>query len=191
MNIKRIVSRFSTTGMATLLAVGIALLAAPSHARAAACSTSITACGCTITSGTFSVPYVIANNLNFAPSTGACITISASFVILEASSKTISGPGAGTATVGVDVMPGTKLAVIEGVTVSGFGTGVQLDGKEAVVEGVTSSSNGKGFLVNGPSTFMESVIANTNLGAGFKLNSTAQATASWRARRMVTALASN
>src|SRR5262249_41676982 len=150
-----IVSRLSIIAVATLLSVGLTLFATSSRAHGDACPTSITACGCTITSGTLSIPYSLANDLLFAPSTGDCIDISAPLVELIGNGHTITGSSSGTGTVGIHVLPSAQSAEVLDATVTGFGTGVQLDGKQAVVFFVDSNSNGKGFLLNGPSTFME------------------------------------
>ena len=83
MDFRLITPRLSNFTVTTLLLVGAAQFAAPSYARAAACTTSINACGCTITSGGLSTPYNIANDLVFTPTSGDCIDIAASSVALQ------------------------------------------------------------------------------------------------------------
>ncbi len=173
MNIKLTVSRLSTIAVATLLSVGAAQFAAPSNGQAAACPTSITACGCTISSGTLGTPYSIANDLVFAPTTGDCIDISASFVELGGNGHTITGPGNGTGTVGIHVLSGAQFVIVVNAIATGFGTGVQMDGKEPIVASMTSDANGVGFLINGPAALVLGATAETNLFAGFKISPTA------------------
>src|SRR5262249_24045862 len=97
----------------------------------------------------------------------------ASFVILNLNGKTITGPGSGTATVGIHVLPSSQFALVaDGAAVTGFGTGLQFDGKQPFVESVSSESNGIGFVFNGPSANVFGVAAEANLFAGFKVSPT-------------------
>jgi hypothetical protein len=173
MNIKLIASRLSTVAVAALLSVGAVQLAAPSNAQAAACPTSITACGCTISSGTLTTPYTIANDLVLAPTSGDCIDISASFVELNGDGHTITGPGSGTGTIGIHTLSSSQFVLLADATVTGFGTGVQLDGKQPLLIEMVSEANGIGFVFNGPSAFAYDNIAESNLFAGFKIAPTA------------------
>jgi parallel beta-helix repeat protein len=171
--LKRTLSGLSIAAVAMLLSVGLTVLAAPSRAHAAACTTTITACGCTITSGGLSTPYNIANNLGFAPTSGDCIDVAASSVELLGNSHTITGPGSATGTVGIHVLTGANLAIVDGVTTTGFGVGIQADGKEPFILASVSESNGVGFVLNGSASVVYDAVAETNLFAGFKVSPTA------------------
>jgi parallel beta-helix repeat protein len=157
-----------------LASILFALWAAPHGAYAAACSTTITACGCTITVGFgATTPYTIANDLTFIPTSGSCIEIAASNVVLSGGSHTITGPGIGTATVGLHIDASTKSVLLQSVNVTGFGVGFKLDGRLSTLSSTSASTNGRGVVVNGPVALLATVIVTSNLNAGVLVNPTA------------------
>jgi len=140
-------------------ALAIALLLFHGGARAeedassatTACGTSISACGCTIVkSGTYTVTTAL------SASSGDCIDIKASNVILNVQGKGITGPGSGTSTgVGIHVLKSSSGAFIEGgggpsnITVSGWKYGLEVDGKNTISVWVNSKGNVVGIFLNG------------------------------------------
>jgi hypothetical protein len=162
-------SALAATGLGTLAMLSVAL--APSGAAAAACATSITACGCTITTG--GTTYSVANDLSFSGTSGACITVAASNLILEGSFHTISGSSSSASTIGVEVASTAKTVLFGDMTVTGFGQGIRLDGRDAVLATSTVSLNGRGVVVNGPAAFLSGVTADANNLAGIQVNSAA------------------
>jgi parallel beta-helix repeat protein len=151
-----------------------ALWVAPERAYAAACSTSITACGCTITVGFgATTPYTIATNLTFVAISGACIEIAASNVVLSGGGHTITGPSSASATVGLQIDAGTKSVLLSSINVIGFGIGFKLDGKLSTLSSTSASTNGRGVVVNGPVALLATVIVTSNSNAGVLVNPTA------------------
>jgi hypothetical protein len=148
--------------------------AAPKGAYAAACSTTITACGCTITAGLGALtPYTIANDLSFVPISGSCIEIAASNVVLAGGAHTVTGPGSATATIGFHIDAGTKSVLLSSINVTGFGVGFKLDGKLSTLSSTSASTNGRGIVINGPVALLATVITTGNLQTGVLVNSTA------------------
>ena len=143
--------------IAAALTVGLLLFQGAARAEEEAsaaitvCATSISACGCTITkAGTYTVTAAL------SASSGDCIDIKASNVILNVQKKGITGPGSGTSTgVGIHVLKSSSGAFIEGgggpsnVTISGFKYGLEVDGKNTVSDWVNSHGNVVGVFLNG------------------------------------------
>src|SRR5262249_49811601 len=86
---------------------------------------------------------------------------------------TITGPGSGTGTIGIHGLSSAQFASVADVSVTGFGTGVQMDGKQPAVGDMASIANGTGFVLNGPAGCVQEAIAETNLFAGFRVSPTA------------------
>jgi parallel beta-helix repeat protein len=151
-----------------------ALWAAPEGAYAAACNTTITAWGCTITTGFgATTPYTIVNDLTFVPISGACIEIAAFNVVLSGGAHTISGPGSGTATIGLHIDASTKSVLLSSINVTGFGVGFKLDGRLSTLSNTSASTNGRGIVVNGPVALLATVTTTGNSNGGVLVNPTA------------------
>jgi hypothetical protein len=142
-----------TAALAITLLLGHGAVRAEEEASAATttCGTSISACGCTITkAGTYTVTSAL------SASTGDCIDIKASNVILNLQAKGITGPGSGTSTgVGIRVLKSSSGAFIEGgggpsdISVSGWKYGLEVDGKNTVSDWVNVHGNVVGVFLNG------------------------------------------
>jgi hypothetical protein len=159
-------SALAASGLGALAMLAVAL--APSGAAAAACATSITACGCTITTG--GTNYIVANDLSFSGTSGACITVAASNLILDGKFHTISGSSSAASTIGVEVASTAKTVEFGDMTVTGFGQGIRLDGRDAVLVTSMVSLNGRGVVANGPAAILVSVTADANNLAGIQVN---------------------
>ena len=137
--------------IATALAIALLFFHGAASAATTACSTSIAACGCTITkAGTYTV------TASLSASGGDCIDIKASNVILNVQKKGITGPGSGTSTgAGIHVLKGSSGAFIEGgggpgnITVSGWKYGLEVDGKNTISDWVNPRGNVVGVFLNG------------------------------------------
>jgi hypothetical protein len=137
--------------IAAALAFALLFFHGAASAATTACATSIAACGCTITkSGTYTVTAAL------SASSGDCIDIKASNVILNVQKKGITGPGSGTSTgAGIHVLKSSSGAFIEGgggpsnITVSGWKYGLEVDGKNTTSDFVNSHGNVVGVFLNG------------------------------------------
>jgi hypothetical protein len=167
----------SVLGSLGLGLVGLILVPRGAYALSA-CSLSITSC-CAITSpGTYTIP----GNFTATIGSGPCIDIRARDVTLNNANGNVTGPGSVTPTVGVMVEPTAPRATLNGCFIfcsggvyGGFGTGLVVDGNAASVNFVGADNNGRGMLLNGaaPAVFISG--ANSNVGNGIVVNSTATA----------------
>ncbi len=132
--------------IAVLLVHGAARAEDEASAATTACGTSIAACGCTITkSGT----YTLTSDLS--GTTGDCIAIKASNVILNLDRHLITGPGSGTSTgAGIDVLKSSSGAFIEAYSnLSGWKYGLEVQGKNTIVDEGGYKDNVVGVFLDG------------------------------------------
>lgn len=113
--------------------------------KVAACSKSITACGCQVKKpGTYNVTADLSSSQGLTPD-GDCIEVKASRVTLDLNSHAISGPGGTNTDIGIDVMKGSNYDTIVGgspdAKVSGWETGVEDSGRNDSLTEIDASSN--------------------------------------------------
>jgi hypothetical protein len=115
-------------------------------ASTTACSTSIAACGCTITkAGTYTL------TADLTGGAGDCIDIKASNVILNTDGFSITGPGSGTSTgAGIDVLKSSSGTFIEAAsTLSGWKYGLEVQGKNTITDNTDFKDNVVGVFLDG------------------------------------------
>ncbi len=155
-------------GMSGAMACAVAMALAPSDAAAAACAKSILKCGCSINSpGTY-----ILQGVNPMNSTGTCIDIAASNVLLNSGGPAIKGPGPATVTIGVYVEPSANKVFLDSIEIENFGTGVRVDGPNASTFLVTTIGNNRGTVVNGANAFLFAESSSAD-NVGIQVNATA------------------
>jgi hypothetical protein len=124
------------------------MLAAVRDASAAACATTISSCGCTISSAEV---FETSGALISASPSVDCIDISASGAVLVLKGD-ITGPAGGVTADGIHIMSGASNVFISGkstpgfaamghATVTGFATGIQIDGSNAELHQLDSNGN--------------------------------------------------
>ncbi len=138
------------TGAYTVGAIVLPLLAggatsAYAAQKAAACPTTINACGCQIKKkGTYNVTADLDASQGLTPD-GDCIEIKASRVALHLNSHKITGPGGTASDIGIDILSGSNYDSIDGgspdATISGWETGVEDMGKDDSISAIDASSN--------------------------------------------------
>jgi hypothetical protein len=138
---------------ACTIAIAFAAMAASQNADASsglpACSATISACGCVVTSPG---DYSVSADLTATSSSADCIDIKAKNVNLNTEGYTISGPGA----VGINILKSAKNANVQFSLasnlnnyslVTGFETGIQVAGANTVLYNFQTSSNSGDGLV--------------------------------------------
>lgn len=159
-----------TKRVGAVLAALVTLLA-PAWAQAAlpVCSSSISAC-CKITSaGSYTVPA----DFKATGSSGACIRINAPNVTLSSTLNndfTITSPGPGSAMKGLVIAPGADNAIVTELTMSGFDTGVEVNGNKAELLYVSGVAGGTGIVINGKRALCEYTAGNNNAHNGMVVN---------------------
>lgn len=154
-----------TLASAALAALAITL--APRWAYAlSVCGSTISSC-CKITNSGI---YSVSQNFSATGSPSACIKIQAANVSLNGNSYTITGPGATSAMKGVVIEPGANYSLVETLTVSGFGTGAEVDAKHSGMGYLTATSDGTGVVVNGKNAILVFTSAETNNNNGIVIN---------------------
>ena len=144
--------------IAAALAIALLLFHGAASAATTACSTSIAACGCTITkSGTYAVTADLSSTQGLT-ATGDCIDIKASNVILNTDEFSITGPGSGTSTgAGIDVLKGASGAFIgPGIpffmggpsNLEDWKYGLQVQGKNTISDGGAFDNNVVGVFLD-------------------------------------------
>jgi len=144
--------------LAALAAIASAMLLAAGvrDASAAACSTTISSCGCTISSAAV---FITSGSLVSGSSSVDCIDITASGAVLVLQGD-ITGPGGGVTADGIHIMSGASNVFISGkatpgfsvthAKVTGFATGIQVDGSNAEINQLDSNGNTtNGLVFNG------------------------------------------
>jgi len=130
-----------------------------------ACTSNITACGCAITTPGI---YNVKNNLTTASKTEDCIDIAAPNVSLLNNGFTITGAGAGSTNVGINVLKNAKGAGFGDTTISKFGTGIEIAAANVVVGDLEVTANiGNGLAINstsGTSVFNFGSLDNGGIG---------------------------
>jgi hypothetical protein len=137
--------------IALLLVHGAARAEDKASAATTACSTSIAACGCTITkSGTYTLTADVTSTQGLTAA-GDCIAIQASNVILNTHGFSITGPGSGTSTgAGIDVLKSSSGAFIEAAsTLSGWKYGFEVQGKNTISDNTDFKDNVVGVFLDG------------------------------------------
>jgi hypothetical protein len=164
-------SRCSVGVAVTALASAMLTLAGIRTASAASCSATISSCGCVISSAAV---FMTSGPLVSASSTVDCIDISASGAVLIVAGD-ITGPGGGVTADGIHIMGGASNVFIAGKTtpgfsmthakVTGFATGIQIDGSNAEINELDADVNGNGVVFNNVTggDYNDSV-ANSNAG---------------------------
>ena len=129
--------------LATVVIVGALTMPAPASAQT--CTPTINACGCTISApGSYKLGLNIDSSQGLTAN-GACIEITANFVILDGGKKSITGPGGTTPTgIGVWVHHKNRLDFIEfrGSVVSGWDVGLLIEGREIFADDISANTNG-------------------------------------------------
>jgi hypothetical protein len=142
--------------IAAALAIALLLFHGAARAEAdkastTACSTSIAACGCTITkAGTYTVTADLSSTQGLTAA-GDCIDIKASNVILNTYGFSITGPGSGTSTgAGIDVLKSSSGTFIEAAsTLSGWKYGLEVQGKNTISDNTDFKDNVVGVFLDG------------------------------------------
>src|SRR5271168_65369 len=136
-----------------VLLVGGVAHAADAPSATTSCSTSISSCGCTITSTDV---YTLTQDISSTQGlTGAgdCIAIKASNVVLVLDGWLIEGPGSGISTgAGIDILKGSNRDVLEGATEGGTAVvdwkyGVEVQGDHAISDDIDPDENVVGFYL--------------------------------------------
>jgi hypothetical protein len=140
-------------GLILLATIIATILARPSAARAddvaakmsgPSCSTTISSCGCTITSpGFYEITAPLLSSQGLTPS-GDCISIKASKAMVLFNDFDVTGPGGGTPTgVGVHLLPGASNDFIEflGSSISGWDVGLLVEGNNNIAEDFYGANN--------------------------------------------------
>lgn len=130
--------------LSAIVTVEALMMSAPAAAQTA-CPPTINSCGCTISApGSYKIGLAISSTQGLT-SNNACIEIAASFVILDAGKKTISGPGGAAPTaIGILVHHKSHTDILEGrgTTISGWDVGLLIAGRQIVADDFTASNNG-------------------------------------------------
>ena len=143
--------------IAAALTITLMLFHGAASAATTTCGTSISACGCTITtSGTYTLTADLSSTQGLT-ATGDCIDIKASNVILNTDEFSITGPGSGTSTgAGIDVLKGASGAFIgsgglfvDGSSLEDWKYGLQVQGKNTISNGGTYNDNVMGVFLDG------------------------------------------
>jgi hypothetical protein len=134
---------------ATLFALASAmlLLIGVRDSSAALCTTTISSCGCVISSANV---FITSGALNSVSSSVDCIDISASGAVLVLKGD-ITGPGGGVTAVGIHIMSSASNVYISGkvtpgfsathAKVTGFAVGIQIDGSNAEINLLDAKAN--------------------------------------------------
>ena len=134
--------------LATVVIVGA--LTMPASASAQTCTPTINACGCTISApGSYKLGLNIDSSQGLTAN-GACIEITANFVILDGGKKSITGPGGTTPTgIGVWVHHKNRLDFIEfrGSVVSGWDVGLLIEGREIFADDISANTKDRKSVV--------------------------------------------
>lgn len=159
-----------------IFAFGGLIAALPAGAQTA-CPPTINQCGCTISSsGSYKIGLAI-NSTQGLTVNNACIEVAASFVILDAGKKTVTGPGGAAPTgTGIWVHRGFHSIVLEGrgATISGFDVGLLILGSQVVADSFIANNNGTAGieLFNADSVELTNATAENNLNYGIWLKRT-------------------
>jgi hypothetical protein len=147
------ISRYSVAVGA--LASAMLTLVGIRTASAASCSATISSCGCVISSAAV---FTTSGPLSSASSTVDCIDISASGAVLIVAGD-ITGPGGGVTADGIQIMSGASNVFIAGkatpgfssthAKVTGFASGIQIDGSNAEINELDANLNGNGVVFSG------------------------------------------
>src|SRR6266849_205928 len=136
---------FEFAAVAALASVMLALVGVRA-ASAASCSTTISSCGCVISSADV---FTTSGALGSGSATVDCIDINASGAVLIVAGN-ITGPGGGVTADGIHIMSGASNVFISGRTtpgagshavVGGFATGIQVDGSNAEIDQLDATGN--------------------------------------------------
>ena len=175
-NLPSVANFFQAMLLATVVIVGVLMLAAAASAQTA-CSPTINSCGCTIIKpGSYKIGLAI-NSTQGLTSNGACIEIASSFVIFDAGKKTITGPGGTTPTgIGILLHRNFRSNFLEGrgTVISGWDVGLLIQGKQIVADDFTANSNGTAGIELNKAEAVEltSPTASSNLNYGIWVKST-------------------
>ncbi len=132
--------------IAAALAIALLFFQGAAGAGTTACSTSIAACGCTITkAGTYTV------TADLSGTAGDCIAIKASNVILNTDNFSITGPGSGTSTgAAIDVLASSSGAFIEADSdLDDWKYGLEVQGKNTTADDAEYNDNVVGVFLDG------------------------------------------
>lgn len=149
--LKPLVSSFR---LSAAFLVGVTFLAAtrlPAAAGLKACLPSITTCQCNAKKP---IRYIVANDLVSGSKTLDCLSVSGAHAVIDLKGHSITGPGAGATAAGIHILASATGALVEGSgfknSISGFGSGVQIDSSKVVVVSIELVSNTSfGLFING------------------------------------------
>jgi len=145
----------------------------PAFAHAmSACTNPIVACPCAIK---FAGDYAISGPGLIATPPGDCIHVNVPGVILDLGSTTLSTSPAGSASVGVLVTADAAGAVVRGTldapaTVTGFGTGIEVDAPGVTLENLAAQTNTVGIQMQGGAGYGTALAANNSARTGILIN---------------------
>jgi hypothetical protein len=105
---------------------------------------------------------------------GTCVHITASDVTLSGVGILIQGPGAKTATIGVDIDLFANNVTLQSVEAMNFGEGIHIDGPNATVRESATSSNNRGTVVNGVHALLIDQSSQRDGAAGIQVNASAK-----------------
>ena len=143
------VPRLRSFGSAAVAALACTtlMLAGVNRVSAAACATTIASCGCVIGSADV---FITSGTLASGSASVDCIDISASGAVLILTGD-ITGPGGGVTADGIHVMSGASNVFISGkatagfslvhAKVTGFATGILVDGSHATISQLDTNGN--------------------------------------------------
>jgi len=163
--------RNRATLLLPILLAGFAALMMPGPALAQSCPPTINSCGCAITApGSYKIGLAI-NAAQGLTSSGACIEIASSFVILDAGKKAVTGPGGVSPTgTGIWVRRSVRSDFLEGrgTAISGWNVGLLIEGSQIVADNFTANTNGIAGVELNQATDVEltNTTASSNLNYG-------------------------
>src|SRR5260370_30677023 len=139
---------------------------------AASCSTTISSCGCVISSADV---FITSGALVSGSSSVDCIDINASGAVLIVAGN-ITGPGGGVRADGIHIMSGASHVFLSGTAtpgnsgtrsiVAGFATGIQVDGSNAEIDHLDAIGNVTNGVVFNNVTDSDYDIGSANSNAG-------------------------
>ncbi len=164
---------------ATLGIAGFGALMAPAPAAAqTACPPTINQCGCTITAaGSYKIGLPLTSTQGLT-SDGACIEISANYVILDGAKGTVTGPG-GTSPTGIGIWvrrsARTDFLGFRGTVISGWDVGLLIEGSDIYADDLTANKNGTAGveLYRAKAVELTNTTAESNLNYGIWLKQAA------------------
>jgi len=137
-----------------------------------ACTDPIAACPCAIKSAG---DYTISGPGLIASPPGDCIHVNVPGVTLDLGSTTLSTPPASATSVGILVTANAVGAVVRGAldapaTVTGFGTGIEVDASGVTLENLAAQTNTVGIQMQGGAGYGSALAANNSAHTGILIS---------------------